>query len=177
MDTRFRAKNIEISDKTKRYAKEKLTHLKRYFDQIFHAEVEFILEKNPSIANNKTVEVTLSARGQTIRAKESSTDIYASIDLVIDKLERQIKRHKDKLYSSSRRNNQHAPQLNQNSTESSKAIVKLKQIDMKPMTPEEATMQMDLLGHDFFVFTNSETEEINVVYKRRDNNYGLIEPI
>jgi putative sigma-54 modulation protein len=106
--------------------------------------------------------------------------MYASIDQVVDKLERQIKKYKGKLIDRTQqpRSTKPVADLDNNSRPAGEPkIVKVKQFAVKPMTPEEAALQMELLGHDFYVFTNSETEEINVVYRRKDDNYGLIEPI
>lgn len=176
MEIRVRAQNLELTDAVKSYAAEKVSKLSRYFDQILEAEIEFITEQNPSIADGQRVEVTLHTKGHIVRGAESSTDIFASVDLVVDKLERQLKRYKDRMYSSAQRHNHSKEAGAQSEGRGEGKIVKVKQVAIKPMTPEEATEQMDILGHDFFVFTNADTEEVNVVYRRRDNNYGLIEP-
>jgi len=179
MEVRIKGKNLDVQPAIKDYVLEKISRLDRYLeDQIRSAEVELTVEKNPSIAANLTIEVTLLTKGPLIRSKETSFDIHASTDRVSAKLERQIKKYKDKLYKSSskHRNNNAKRQAPILEAEPETGIVRVKQIQFKPMTPEEATMQMELLAHDFFVFTNSDTEEINVVYKRRDSNYGLIEP-
>lgn len=182
MEIIVKGRHIEVTDALRAYAEDKVGKITKYFDQIQKIEIEFTDEKNPSIVNSKTVEVTVFPKGPILRAKESSGDMYASIDMVVDKLDRQVKRFKNKTYKSTK----NVPGLGELAKsrlavgdEESRGprIVKVKQIAVKPMVPEEATMQMELLGHDFFVFTNAETEEINVVYKRKDNNYGLIEPI
>lgn len=183
MEMIIKGRHVEVTDALRAYAEEKVGRITRYFDQIKKIEIEFTDEKNPSIVNSKTIEVTVFSKGPVLRAKESSGDMYASIDMVVDKLERQIKRFKNKAFKASK----HAPGLGElamarieegaEAEEKGLRIVKVKQVEVKPMAPEEATMQMELLGHDFFVFTNADTEEINVVYKRKDNNYGLIEPI
>ncbi len=182
MEIIIKGRHIEVTDALRAYAEDKIGKIAKYFDQIQKIEIEFTDEKNPSIVNSKTVEVTVFPKGPILRAKESSGDMYASIDIVVDKLERQVKRFKSKTYKSTK----NAPGLGavaksrfakEGEEFRGPKIVKVKQIAVKPMVPEEATMQMELLGHDFFVFTNAETEEINVVYKRKDSNYGLIEPI
>lgn len=182
MEIIVKGRHIDVTNALRAYAEDKIGRITKYFDQITKIEIEFNDEKNPSIVNSKTVEVTVFPKGPILRAKESSSDMYASIDMVVDKLERQIKRFKNKSY----KNSKHAPGLGElaatfleNAQEELEGprIVKVKQVAVKPMDPEEATMQMELLGHDFFVFTNADTEEVNVVYKRKDNNYGLIEPI
>ncbi|MBE0447489.1 MAG: ribosome-associated translation inhibitor RaiA [Actinobacteria bacterium] len=184
MELIVKGRHVEVTGALRSYAEDKIGRVAKYFDRIQKIEIEFTDEKNPSIINSKTVEVTVFPKGPILRAKESSSDMYASIDMVVDKLERQIKRFKNKKnYKSTK----HAPGLGELALASfagtareeleGPRIVKVKQVAVKPMDPEEATMQMELLGHDFFVFTNANTEEVNVVYKRKDNNYGLIEPI
>lgn len=177
MEIKIRAQNVELTEALRGYAEEKINKLSRFFDQILEAEIELITAKNPSISNGKTVEVTLYTKGHVVRGKESSTDIFASIDLVSDKLERQLKKYRDKMYSSAHRHNQAKENLGTIvAEEEEREIVAVKQVVVKPMTPEEATLQIDLLGYEFFVFTNSDTEEVNVVYRRHDGNYGLIVP-
>lgn len=182
MDVVVKARHIEVSPALRQYAEDKIRKLSRYLS-LPRAEVELSVEKNPRISANQTVEVTIHTRGPVIRGKESTEDMHASIDLVSEKLEKQIKRYKGKVHDnhSSRAHGLSpealaAPPETLQPEEAEPGIVKTKQFAVKPMTPEEATMQMELLGHDFFVFTNSETEEINVVYRRSDENYGLIEP-
>ncbi|MDP3012808.1 MAG: ribosome-associated translation inhibitor RaiA [Candidatus Subteraquimicrobiales bacterium] len=172
-----KGKNIEVTQALRQYAEEKLSRVLRHFDQISHIEVEFIVAKNPGIANNQTVEVLLFTKKAVIKVQESSTDMYASIDKVVDKLDRQIKKYKGKLYTSKHKHLMGLSDLVQGSFLSDKPkIVKEKRFAIKPMFPDEAALQMELLGHSFFVFMNAETEKVSVVYKRKDNNYGLIEP-
>ncbi|MBI4744702.1 MAG: ribosome-associated translation inhibitor RaiA [Actinobacteria bacterium] len=183
MQVIVKGKNIEITGALRKYAEEKIGRVEKHFDHITKAEVELIVEKNPSISNNQTVEATLFTKGPVVRAKESSKDMYASIDMVLNKLERQVEKYKGKTYSSKAQgNSEELYEMMKTSeekgvTESKNRIVDVRQVALKPMSPEEATLQMDKLGYDFFVFTNSETEEINVVYRRKDKNYSLIEPI
>lgn len=182
MEVVIKGRHIEITPGLHQYAEEKIKKLSRYLN-LPKAEVELSTEKNPRISANQTAEVTIYTRGPVIRGKESSADMHASIDLVTEKLEKQIKKYKGKVYNNLN-NKAHglspeafelpAEGIEEEAEEPS--IVKTKQFAVKPMTPEEATLQMELLGHDFFVFTNSETEELNVVYRRKDDNYGLIEP-
>lgn len=181
MEIIVKGRHIEVTAALRTYAEDKIGRITKYFDQIMKIEIELSDEKNPSITASKTVEVTVFTKGPVLRAKESSTDMYASIDMVVDKLERQIKKYKDKNFKTAK----HGPSLGEiavsnmpsNAEPEAPMIVKVKQVSVKPMDPEEATMQMELLGHDFFVFTNADTDEINVVYKRKDQNYGLIEPV
>lgn len=182
MEVVIKGRHIEITPALHQYAEDKIKKLSRYLN-LPKAEVELSTEKNPRISANQTAEVTIYTRGPVIRGKESSADMHASIDLVTEKLEKQIKKYKGKVYNNLN-NKAHglSPEAFELPAEGIEeeaeepAIVKTKQFALKPMTPEEATLQMELLGHDFFVFTNSETEELNVVYRRKDDNYGLIEP-
>jgi len=177
MEINIRAKNIELTNDLRQYAESKVGKLSRFFDQIREAEIELISAKNPSINDGQIVEITLFTKGHVVRGKEASTNIFASIDLVLEKLERQLKKNKDKMYRSSKRNQGKRVIVEPVPLEDESNIVRIKQIEMKPMTPEEATLQLDLLDHDFFVFTNADSEDINVIYRRRDKGYGLIQPI
>ena len=184
----IKGKNIELTPALKGYAEEKIGKIDRYFDRGTKIEIELGVEKNPSIADNQTVEVSVFAdHSSVIRAKQSSADMYSSIDLIVDKLGKRLKKLKDK--SDSRHDKHHKETIRQNGFASAEpfieeeasaddeiAIVKRKQFSVKPMTPEEAAMEMDLLGHSFFFFTNSESDKSNVIYRRRDGNVGLIEP-
>jgi putative sigma-54 modulation protein len=180
MELIVKGRNIQVSNTLRKYAEDKVGRITRYFNKINKIEVELTSEKNPSVSNSQTVEVTVFSKGILVRATKSSTDMYASIDLVVDKLERQIKKYKSKLYKSLKQKEglgRLAKVDREVEEEPEPKIVRTKQIEVKPMTPEEAALQMELLGHDFFVFANSETEEVNIVYRRRDDNYGLIRPI
>jgi putative sigma-54 modulation protein len=186
MQLQIKGKNVEMNDTIRDYAEEKLGKLERHLADPTKVELELSLEKNPSISDNHVAEVTIWTKGPTLRARESSTDWRASIDELVGKLERQAKRYQNK------RRNHHphgasAPQPARAVAEYSRGtpvvpgeaepmIVKTKQFPVKPMTPEEAVLQLELIGHDFFVFRNSEANEVAVVYRRRDGNYGLIEP-
>jgi len=179
MNAIVKGKNLEITPPLKEYALEKVGRIEKYFDRILKTEIEMSVEKNPKISENQVVEVTIFSNGPIIRARESASDMYQAIDLVSNKLEKQARRVKSKLIDRSH----HAKNPFKNSTpvfeeeeEKEPVIVKTKSFPLKPMTPEEAALQMELLGHDFFVFINADTEETNVVYRRRDGNYGLIEP-
>ncbi|MDI9482162.1 MAG: ribosome-associated translation inhibitor RaiA [Bacillota bacterium] len=170
----FSGKNINLSSSLKQHATKKLNKIEKFFKPETECHLTFSVEKNRNI-----FEVTILSKGLFIRAEETTNDMYASIDAVIDKLERQIRKNKTKL---GRRIHQEAfvPdnfQIDEQiEEENSFKIMKSKRFAIKPMDVEEAILQMNLLGHNFFVFSNSETEEVNVVYKRKDGNYGLIEP-
>lgn len=188
----IKGRNIELTPAIKDYAEEKIGKIGRYFDQGTKIEIELGVEKNPSISDNQTVEVTVFANhSSVIRAKQSSPDMYASVDEIVGKLGKRLKKLKDK--NDSRHNKHHKETIRGNGySEADLAamaeaaeveigpddmmIVKRKQFSVKPMTPEEAVLEMDLLGHSFFFFTNSETDKQNVIYKRRDGHVGLIEP-
>jgi len=173
-----KGKNLEVTDALRSYAQEKVGKVEKYLDRITKTEIEMSVEKNPKIPDNQVVEVTIFSSGPVIRAKESANDMYQAIDLVAGKLERQARKVKKKLIDRSHhaRNPLKEAVSGGEEEENEPVIVKTKSFPLKPMTPEEACLQMDLVGHDFFVFINAETEETNVVYRRKDGNYGLIEP-
>jgi ribosome hibernation promoting factor len=171
-----KGRNVTVSDSLKDYAIEKLTKLEKHLNDAARLELELQVEKNPSIADNQVAEATIWTKGPVLRARESSQDMRASIDLLVEKLERQARRYRDKR---KRGPSRPTPQLNSRPVvpdSEEPRIVKTKQFPVKPMSPEEAVLQLELIGHDFFVFQNAETDDVNVVYRRRDGNYGLIEP-
>lgn len=174
MKVNVSGKNINVTQALKDYAEKKLGKLERLFDTPVEAQVTLSVEKERHI-----VEVTmpLNVNGMLLRGETETNDMYSSIDLVVDKLEKQIEKYKTKIYRSfkklpSKYNAQERREMDANEPR----VVKVKRFALKPMDVEEAVMQMELLGHDFFVFSNAETDQVNVVYKRRDGNYGLIEP-
>ena len=176
-----KGKNLEVTEALRGYALEKVSRVEKYLDRIMKTEIEMSVERNPKIQDNQVVEVTIFSSGPIIRAKESAGDMYQAIDLVSGKLERQARKVKKKMIDRSHhaKNPFKEPPLSLEEEEEEREermIVKTKSFPLKPMTPEEATLQMDLVGHDFFVFINADTEETNVVYRRKDGNYGLIEP-
>lgn len=171
----FKGKNIEVTDALRKHAEQKLAKLDRYGIPFKEIEVKFGIEKNPSIQESQTVELTLVGNGPMMRAKDSDRDMYVAVDKAVAKLQRQIQKyHRKRIDRTHGHKTAHkvAPSEEQ---PSEPGIVKTKAITLKPMTPEEAALQMDLLGHDFFVFTNAETEQANVVYRRNDGNFGLID--
>ncbi|MBI5166609.1 MAG: ribosome-associated translation inhibitor RaiA [candidate division NC10 bacterium] len=174
MQIHITARNLEITDALRSYAREKVSRMRRYLNNIAAAHVVLSLEKHRQIA-----EVTLRVRDLTIRGEEATGDLYSSIDLVMDKIERQILRYKEKIVGHSGRQGertQAAVGLAREGLKEEPRIVKTKRFGIKPQDLDEAVMQMDLLGHNFYVFRNSQTREVNVLYRRRDGNYGLIEP-
>lgn len=177
----MKAKNLDMTPALREYAEEKVSKVEKYFDRIMKTEIEMSVERNPKISDNQVVEVTVFTNGPVIRAKESATDMYQAIDLVSSKLERQARKAKKKMIDRSHHaknpfKNPSLIAMEEEEVETEPGIVKTKRFPLKPMTPEEACLQMDLIGHDFFVFVNADTEETNVVYRRKDGNYGLIEP-
>ncbi len=164
-------RNMEVTDYLKELTLKKLEKLDKYFPQDTEVQVMMSVEKS-----RHSIEITIPYRGGVIRGEETTTDMYASIDNVIAKLDRQILKHKTKLSKTLRY--EEAPEKDEyeDEYEHGPEIVKVKRFSMKPMSVDEAMLQMDLLGHSFFVFTNGETGDINVLYSRKDGNYGLIEP-
>jgi putative sigma-54 modulation protein len=147
-------------------------------DQIGSAHVSLLIEKYRQIA-----EITLRVRDLTIRGEESSDDLYCAIDLVVDKIERQILRHKERIVAHFGRGAGRSRGKEESLTgeaepvlEGSPRIVRTKRFAMKPLSLDEAALHMNLLGHSFFVFRNARTQEVNVLYRRQDGDYGLIEP-
>ena len=177
MRLQVKGKNLEVSPALRGYAQEKLGKLEKHLNDGARLELELAIEKNPSIAENQVAEATIWTKGPILRARESSTDMRASIDLLVEKLERQSRRLRDKRRrGAGRASEQPLEGRPVVPDEDEPVIVKTKQFAVKPMTPEEAVLQLELVGHDFFVFLNAESTDVNVVYRRRDGNYGLIEP-
>lgn len=186
MDFIIRSKNIELDDRIKKYAEKKIKDkIVKILDKVIKLEVKFIFEKNPRINLNNLIEVTVFTAGSVIRATDSGSDVFEAVDRVNSKLERLIKKYKGKLVDKGRKNNNRkemsgAGKVSRETKSADekikKSIVKIKTFTLKPIPPEEAVLQMEMLGHDFFVFINSETERTAVVYRRKDKNYGLIEP-
>ncbi|MHB9131433.1 MAG: ribosome hibernation-promoting factor, HPF/YfiA family [Armatimonadota bacterium] len=183
----FSGKHIAVTPAVREYAEGKLSKLTRFFDQLQEVKVT-----DSILRNQHVVEVTLNADGRLIRAEERSPDIYTTIDLVLEKLERQLKRYKSRFVTRTRESlggqktaevtspsatEITGPEVEGEVEEQVPEIVRTKRFAMKPMYPDDAAMEMELIGHDFFVFSNAGTNEVNVIYKRRDGNYGLIEPI
>ena len=187
MDVTVKGRNISVTEALERYATEKIERIAKFFDDgrsVSRAEVELIHERNSSNPEPEVADTTLYINGTVLKAREASADMYASIDLMSDKLVRQVQRYRGRqLDRWQGQRERHAleetpqPVIVEDEAEEIEArIVRTKQFQMKPMSAEEAALQMELLDHAFFVFTNADTGEINVVYRRRDGNYGLIEP-
>lgn len=173
MNYTITGKNIDVTDGLKEAIYEKIGKLERYFNPETEVHVTLSVEKE-----RQKIEITIPMKGNIVRAEQVSNDMYVSIDLVEEIVERQLRKHKNKLIEKQ----QDAVALSKAFIEEETAeddeieIVRSKRFGMKPMMPEDACMQMDLLGHSFYVFRNAQTDEVNVVYKRKGNTYGLIEP-
>lgn len=169
-------KNIEVTPGLKDAVEQKLGKLERYFTPDTEIIVTLSVEKE-----RQKIEVTIPVKGNIIRSEQTSNDMYVSIDLVEEIIERQLRKYKNKLVA---RYQSGAPtgfqkefvESDDITDENEIRIVKTKKFGFKPMFPEDACVQMDLLGHNFYVFTNAESDEVNVVYKRKDGSFGLIEP-
>ena len=167
-------KNIDVTDGLRSAVYDKLGKLERYFTPETEVHVTLSVEKE-----RQKIEVTIPMKGNIIRAEQVSNDMYASIDLVEDVIERQLRKYKRKLTEHKQAGASFNPTFldDKNYEEEEKiTIFRSKKFEMKPMDAEEACVQMELLGHSFFAFRNAATDEINVVYKRKGNTYGLIEP-
>jgi putative sigma-54 modulation protein len=183
MEVTVKGRNISVTEALERYAFEKVERVRKFFDDehsVSRAEVELTHERNPSIAAPQVAEATLFINGTVLKAREASEDMYASIDRMSDKLERQVRRYRgrqiDRWHGQLKGHSPEPPAEVPEEDEIEARIVRTKQFQMKPMSAGEAVLQMELLDHDFFVFTSADTGDINVVYRRRDGNYGLIEP-
>lgn len=166
-------RNIVVTEGLKTAIYDKIGKLERYFTPETEVQVTLSVEKD-----RQKIEVTIPVKGNIIRSEQVSNDMYVSIDLVEEIIERQLKKYKNKLADAK----QGSASFNQEfvdkeyTNEDEVNIIRTKRFGIKPMYPEDACVQMELLGHNFFVFRNAETEEVNVVYKRKGNTYGLIEP-
>ncbi len=182
MELVIKAKNMEVEKAAQEYIRGKLNKLERHLPDITEVKVELVQEMTKSAENRFVAQVTINSHGTLLRGEERASTVYAAIDIVVDVLNRQIERFKDKLYRSRRRISPFrrelaAEELQEEMVEESQSkIVKVKRFPVKPMTPEEAVDQMELLSHDFFIFFNPESNRFAVLYRRGDGNYGLIEP-
>ena len=177
MNYNLRGHNIELTEALKDYVVKKLSRVERYFDEVPSSDVQVTLRV---LKGDHTIEVTLPLNGMMIRAEETNSDMYASIDLVVEKLERQIRKYKTRV--NKKYENQGVRALFKelsnapSETEEDFSVVKTKTFSVKPMVIEEAILQMNLIGHSFFVFLNADDNEMNVVYKRKDGKYAVIKP-
>ncbi|MBQ9609270.1 MAG: ribosome-associated translation inhibitor RaiA [Lachnospiraceae bacterium] len=165
-------KNIEVTEGLKSSIYDKLGRLEKFFTDDTDAQVTLSVEKE-----RQKIEVTIPMKGHIIRAEQASDDMYVSIDLVVEVIERQVTRYKKKIVDKEQNASFIKDDFFEDADDDEEVrIIRSKRFAVKPMYPEDACVQMELLGHNFFVFRNAETEEVNVVYKRKGNTYGLIEP-
>ncbi len=167
-------KNIDVTPSLRDAIEQKLGKLERYFTPETEIIVTLSVEKE-----RQKIEVTIPVKGTIIRSEQVSDDMYVSIDLVEEVIERQLRKYKNKLIDKHQEGGNFQPEFavqEDDIDDGEIKIIRTKRFGIKPMFPEDACVQMELLGHNFFVFSNAETDEVNVVYKRKDNTYGLIEP-
>ena len=169
-------KNIELTDGLKEAVEERLSKLEKYFAPETEVHVTLSVEKD-----RQKIEVTIPVKGSVIRAEQVSNDMYVSIEVVEETIERQLKKYRKKIVTKQQNVDkffaqEYLSKEDDDEDDEEIRIIRSKRFGIKPMYPEDACVQMELLGHDFFVFLNAETEEVNVVYKRKGNTYGLIEP-
>ena len=166
-------RNIDITEGLKSAVQEKLGKLERYFTPETEIHVTLSVEKD-----RQKIEVTIPVKGNIIRSEQVSSDMYVSIDLVEEVIERQLRKYKTKIVNQQQAGGNFQKEFVEDEflEDEEVNIIRTKKFGIKPMYPEDACVQMELLGHNFYVFRNAETEEVNVVYKRKGNTYGLIEP-
>ena len=189
-------KNIQVTDRLREYVETKVNRLDRYLSTITDARMELASEQTRKHGDRQIAQLTIHSRGMMLRAEERSGDIFTSVDMVLDKMKRQIDRYKSKRRGRLRgaqaqaREEEEALEYPEGEVDAQGlldeiteddegidgTIVRIKRFQVAPMSPEEAIEQMELLGHDFFVFYNADGGQFNVVYSRRDGNYGLIQP-
>jgi putative sigma-54 modulation protein len=182
MNVVIRGKKIRVSREVEAYISKRLGKIDRTLPSIIETKVEISSEKAKDPSNRYIVQVTVNSNGTLIRAEERDADIYAAIDSAVDVVRRQTRRYKDRFYLKHRRSDRHKRELpaSVEPLQLDKEIlpnnvVRTKSFSTKLMTASEATEQMELLGHDFFIFLNARTNQVNVLYRRKDGNYGLIE--
>ena len=170
----IRGEKVEITSSIKSYIEDKIGKLDKYFENSENLDANVVIKVR---GKEQKIEITIPALHYTLRSEESHDDLYAAIDLTVDKLERQIRKNKTKINSRIKRNviQNFEMDLEDNFEEDNSMVLKRKKIDMKPMDEEEAILQMNMLGHSFFVFKDVDTDSICVLYLRKDGNYGIIE--
>ncbi len=172
MKFNIRGSKLEVTDAIKNYIEEKIGKLNKYFENSNDITANVLIRTS---GVNQKVEVTIPIKGAILRAEDANKDLYAAIDLVLEKLERQIRKNKTRMHKNIKENISIFVDFElADDEEVEENIVKRKTIETKPMNEEEAILQMNLLGHDFFVFKNVDTNDVSVVYKRKDQQYGII---
>ncbi len=174
MKYNIRGEKVEITSAIRSYIEDKIGKLDKYFDDTESVNANVVIKVR---GNEQKIEITIPAMHYTLRSEEAHSDLYAAIDLTVDKLERQIRKNKTKINSKIKRNviQSFETNLEDNFEDDHFEVLKRKQVDMKPMDEEEALLQMEMLGHTFFVFKNVDTDSVCVLYLRKDGNYGIIE--
>ena len=188
MKLNVHGRNIEVTDWIHEYVEKKVERLERYLPQAREAKAELVYSETRAAADRYTAQLTIWANGQILRAEESTEDIFASIDAIMDKMSRQIERYKGRRFKNKRRVAAAGAadadlaamilpeEAEVEAEELTGHVVRTKRFMVQPMTQEEAIEQMELLGHDFFVFYSVEADAMNVLYRRRDGNYGILQP-
>ena len=178
MELQITGKNMELSPPVRSYIERKLSKLGRHLPNIIESEVEISEEKTRSPRQHFVVQATVNSNGTLLRGEEKGEDILTAVDKVVAVMNRQVERYKGKLYKKGRGSSFAKGELSQEveTAPPPKKVIKVKRFAIKPMSVDEAIDQMELLGHDFFLFFNADTEELNLLYRRKDGNYGLIEP-
>jgi putative sigma-54 modulation protein len=194
MQLQVSGRNLDITEPIREYAERKLARIERHLTEDTRVDLELAIERNRSISSNQYAELTVWTRGPVLRAHESAEDMYAAIDLAVDKLDRQVRRYRERrrhwrphhqardaealLPLSDADEAASVAEANGAQTELAiPTIVKTKRFNMKPMDPDEAALQLELVGHEFYVFLNAESDAVAVIYRRRDGNLGVIEPV
>lgn len=171
MKITIRGKNIDVTEALRQYIEKRVSKFERFLNDASEAIVTISTEKF-----THKIDVLLKVNGHLIQAEGKTEDLYSAVDQVVEKLEKQVLKYKEKVQRKNKKEAIKYPSASPEAMESSKRIVKYKKFDLRPMSPEEAVDQMELLDKDFFIFVNSFTGDVNVVYRRKDGNYGLIEP-
>jgi putative sigma-54 modulation protein len=194
MQLQVSGRNLDITEPLREYAERKLARIERHLTEDTRVDLELAIERNRSISANQHAELTVWTRGPVLRAHEYADDMYAAIDLAVDKLDRQVRRYRERRRlwrpHHQARDIEALLPLSDDDEAASAAlangeepelpiptIVKTKRFNMKPMHPDEAALQLELVGHAFYVFLNAESDAVAVIYRRRDGNLGVIEPV
>ena len=175
MKYNIRGQKVEITSAIKEYAEKKIGKIEKFFSNVDDVNVNVLVKVN---GKDQKVEVTIPVKKMVLRAEETGKDLYAAIDLVCEKLERQIRKNKTRLMQRKTKENLNDINVdfdNKDIEEDNYKVVRRKKLDTKPMSAEEAILEMNMLGHDFFIYKDSDTNNTCVIYKRKDNDYGIIE--
>ena len=176
MELQITSKNIKLAPTIRHHIERKLIRLNRHLPNITESKVEISEEKTKSSQQRFAVQVTIKSSGTLLRGEDRGENLLGAIDKVVAAIDRQIERYKGKLYDKRKGNSSTRIKPNTETETTPPSVVKVKRFAVKPMSVDEAIDQMELLSHNFFLFFNADTEKVNLVYRRRDNNYGLIEP-